>query len=158
MEAEYIVACKAAKEVIWLKKFLANLSVIKILHSPITLFCDNSGAVAQSKKPRNHRKWKHIECKYHLISEIVFQGETIVAKIPSVENLAGPFTMTLPHRIFNLTWKEWESNICLTRIESKWEFVEDYALNPNDFISMMTFNVCNEYIYVCVWCPYGLSP
>ena len=34
---------------------------------PITLFCDNSGAVAQSKDPRNHKKRKHIERKYHII-------------------------------------------------------------------------------------------
>ncbi|KAL0554164.1 hypothetical protein IC582_008080 [Cucumis melo] len=44
-EAEYIAACEQ-KEVIWLKKFLTNLEVVPNMHLPITLYCDNSGAVA----------------------------------------------------------------------------------------------------------------
>ena len=51
MEAEYVVACEAAKEVVWLKKFLFDLGVMRMEKVPITLFCDNSGAVAQSKDP-----------------------------------------------------------------------------------------------------------
>ena len=50
MEAEYVAACEAAKEAIWLKKFLSDLGVVRIKQIPITLFCDNSGAVAQSKE------------------------------------------------------------------------------------------------------------
>ena len=60
MEAEYVAACEAAKEVVWLKKFLSDLGVVRIEQVPITLFYDNSGAVAQSKDPRNHKKGKHI--------------------------------------------------------------------------------------------------
>ena len=71
MEAEYVVACEAVKEVVWLKKFLSNLGVMGMEQVPITLFCDNSGAVAQSKDPRNHKKRKHIERKYHIIRDIV---------------------------------------------------------------------------------------
>ena len=46
MEAEYVVACEATKEAIWLKKFLSDLVVMRMEQVPITLFCDNSGAVA----------------------------------------------------------------------------------------------------------------
>ena len=63
IEAEYVAACEAAKEAVWLKKFLSDLGVVGIKQVPITLFCDNSGAVAQSKDPRNHKKRKHIERK-----------------------------------------------------------------------------------------------
>ena len=63
MEAEYVTACEAAKEAIWLKKFLFDLGVMRMEQVPITLFCENSGAVAQSKDPRNHKKGKHIERK-----------------------------------------------------------------------------------------------
>ena len=45
-EAEYVVDCEAAKEAVWLKKFLSDLGVVRIEQVPITLFCDNSGAVA----------------------------------------------------------------------------------------------------------------
>ena len=67
MEAEYIAACEAAKEAIWFKKFLSDLGFVRMEQVPITLFCDNSGAVAQSKDPRNHKKGKHIERKYNII-------------------------------------------------------------------------------------------
>ena len=71
MEAEYIAACEAAKEAVWLKKFLTDLEVVPGMDKPITLFCDNSGAVANSKEPRSHKRGKHIEREYHLVREIV---------------------------------------------------------------------------------------
>ena len=67
---------------------------------PITLFCDSSGMVAQSKDPRNHKKGKHIERKYHIIRHIVARGDVMVAKIESANNLADPFTKALPQRTF----------------------------------------------------------
>ena len=66
----------------------------------ITLFCDNTGSVAQSKDPRNHKKGKHIERKYHIIRDFVARGDVVVAKIDSASNLANPFTKTLPQRTF----------------------------------------------------------
>jgi hypothetical protein len=71
MEVEYVATCEAAKEAVWLSKFLADLGVMRIEQSPITLFCDNNVAVAESKEPRNHMRGKHIERKYHFIREIV---------------------------------------------------------------------------------------
>uniref|UniRef100_A0A2N9EGU7 Reverse transcriptase Ty1/copia-type domain-containing protein n=1 Tax=Fagus sylvatica TaxID=28930 RepID=A0A2N9EGU7_FAGSY len=100
MKVENVAACEAAKKVVWLRKFLSDLGVTRIEQIPIILFCDNSGAVAQSKEPRNHKKGKHIERKYHLIREIVAHGDVIVAKIASAENLVDPFTKTLPQRTF----------------------------------------------------------
>ncbi|KAA0062885.1 gag/pol protein [Cucumis melo var. makuwa] len=79
MEAEYVAACEATKEVIWLRKFLKDLEVVPNMHLPINLYCDNNGAVANSREPRNHKRGKHIECKYHLIREIVHHGDVVVA-------------------------------------------------------------------------------
>ena len=98
-EAEYVTASEAGKETIWLKKFLMDLQVIPSADRPITLYCDNSGAVAQSKEPRHHKKQKHIEKKYHLI-HIIEREDTMVPKIASKENLAYPFTKTLPVQVF----------------------------------------------------------
>ena len=62
MEAKYI----AAKEAVWLKNFLMDLEVVAFEHSAITLYYDNSGAVANSKEPRSHKRGKHIEeVPYH---------------------------------------------------------------------------------------------
>ncbi|MCQ7056692.1 hypothetical protein M9Y08_18120, partial [Clostridioides difficile] len=100
MEAEYVAASEAAKEAVWLKNFLMDLDVIPSLPKSITLFCDNSGAVANSKEPRAHKASKHIERKYHLIRDIVRRGEVVVAKIASEDNLADPFTKSLTAKAF----------------------------------------------------------
>ena len=71
MEAEYVAACEAANEAVWLKKFLFDLGDVRMGQVPITLFCDSNGAVTQSKDLRNHKKGKHIERKYHIIQDIV---------------------------------------------------------------------------------------
>ena len=81
MEAEYVAACESAKESIWLRKFLTDLEVVPNMHLLITLYCDNSGAVANSKEPRTHKRGKHIKRKYHLIREIVQRGDVILTQI-----------------------------------------------------------------------------
>ena len=84
MESEYI----AAKEAVWLKKFITDLEVVPNMDKPIVLCCDNIGAVANSKEPRSHKRGKHIERKYHLM------------KIASQDNLADPFNKTFPSKSF----------------------------------------------------------
>ena len=96
MEVEYVVTCETAKEAVWLKKFHSGLSVVRMEQVPITLFCDNSGVVTQSKDPRNHKKGKHIERKYHIILDIVARGDVVATKIDSTNNLPDPFTKVLP--------------------------------------------------------------
>ena len=66
-----MVASKAAKEAVWLRKFLMELGVITKVVDPMILYCDNNGVVSQAKEPRNRRKDKHIERKYSLVQEIV---------------------------------------------------------------------------------------
>ena len=100
MISEYVATCEVAKEAVWFKKFLSDLGVVRIELVLITLFWDYSGAVAQSKDPRNHKKGKHIERKYHIIQDIVAWGDVLGAKITSVNNLVDPFTKTLPQRTF----------------------------------------------------------
>ena len=84
----------------WLKYFLGDLEVILGMDKPITLYCDNSGAVSNSKEPRSHKGANHIERKYHMIRSIIDRGEVMVTKIPTLENLADPFTKTLTEKQF----------------------------------------------------------
>ncbi|KAA0035986.1 gag/pol protein [Cucumis melo var. makuwa] len=100
MEAKYVAACEATKEAVWLKKFLTDLEVVPNMHMLITLYCDNSGVVANSREPRSHKRGKHIERKYHLIREIVHRGDVTVTKILSEQNMADPFTKALTAKVF----------------------------------------------------------
>ena len=57
--------------------------------------------VANAKKPRSHKRGKHIERKYHLIREIVSRRHAMVSQIASEDNLTNPFTKGLAQKIFD---------------------------------------------------------
>jgi hypothetical protein len=99
-EAEYVAACEAAKEAVWLQKFLIDLDCVPEASKSVVLYCDNSGAVAQSKEPRYHQKAKHIERKFHLIRDFQRQGKVAVTQVASEDNLADPFTKALVTKVF----------------------------------------------------------
>ncbi|KAM6551295.1 hypothetical protein CsatB_001103 [Cannabis sativa] len=92
MEVEYIAAAEAAKELVWLRKFFTRLSVVPGMEKPLVLLCDNTGALANSKEPRSHKRSKHIERKYHIIREYVARGDVLVEKVDTEDNVVDPFT------------------------------------------------------------------
>ncbi|KAA0047485.1 gag/pol protein [Cucumis melo var. makuwa] len=57
-------------------------------------------AIANSREPRSHKHGKHIERKYHLIREIVHQGDVIVTQIDSTHYVVDPFTKFLTTKVF----------------------------------------------------------
>jgi hypothetical protein len=58
MKTEYVVACEIAKEVAWLKNFLADLGVMRIEQSPIRILRQQwSSCTIQAT--RNQRKETH---------------------------------------------------------------------------------------------------
>lgn len=61
MEAEYIAASEAVKEVVWLREFLASLKFIERAFDQVTIYCDNQAAIKVAKDPKFHSKTKHIE-------------------------------------------------------------------------------------------------
>ena len=92
IEAEYIAASEAAKEGVWIRKFLIELGVFPNASSPLDLYCDNSGAIAQAKEPRNHQKSKHVMRRFHLID----RDEIKICKIHTDLNISDPLTKPLP--------------------------------------------------------------
>ena len=95
-EAEYIAASAAAKEGVWMRRFLIELGVFPNASSPLNLHCDNNGAIAQAKEPRNHQKNKHVLRKFHLIREFVGRSEIKMCKIHTDLNVADSLTKALP--------------------------------------------------------------
>ncbi|KAK8670849.1 hypothetical protein V6N13_037463 [Hibiscus sabdariffa] len=66
IEAEYIVASEAAKEAVWIKKFISKLGVVPSILDAVELYCDNNGAIAQAKEPRSHQRSKHNLKRFHV--------------------------------------------------------------------------------------------
>ena len=94
-EAGYIAASNAAKEAVWIRKFISDLGIVPSIVDPIELLCDNNGAIAQAKEPRYHQKSKHIQRHYHLIWEIVEREDVKICKVPTLDNVADPLTKAL---------------------------------------------------------------
>ena len=105
-EAEYIAASDAAKEAVWLRKFISELGVAPTLDGPIPVYCDSTGAIAQAREPKLHQRTKHILRRYHLIREIIERGDIDLRKIDGKENLADPFTKAVRVQEFDdCKWK-----------------------------------------------------
>ncbi|WVZ94860.1 hypothetical protein U9M48_040697 [Paspalum notatum var. saurae] len=99
-EVEYIATSKAAKEAVWIRKFVSELGVVSSASCPLDLYCDNIGAIAQAKEPRSHQKSKHILRRYHLIREIIDRGDVKICKVHTDLNVADPLTKPLPQSKF----------------------------------------------------------
>jgi transposase InsO family protein len=67
-EAEYVAIANAARELVWLRSLLAELSHKQ--KEPTVLHEDNQGAIALVKNPINHARTKHIDIAYHFIRDL----------------------------------------------------------------------------------------
>nr|GEX69933.1 hypothetical protein [Tanacetum cinerariifolium] len=94
-ESEYIAACEASKEAIWMKNFIRDLGVVPTVQDPIEILCDNESAVGLTKEPKDYGTSKHIERKYPFVRSKVEEGHVIVKHIRSEDNPSDPFTKAL---------------------------------------------------------------
>jgi hypothetical protein len=79
-----------------IRYFVSELDVVPSASNRMDLYCDNRGAIAQAKEPRAHKRAKHVLRRYHLIHEIISQGDVKVCKVHMDHNIADPLTKPLP--------------------------------------------------------------
>jgi hypothetical protein len=68
MEAEYVAAAEAVREIQWLRKLYQELACVPQL-PPTRLFIDNQSAIRLARNPIIHGQAKHIEVKHHIVRE-----------------------------------------------------------------------------------------
>ena len=66
-----------------MRNFSEDLGVVSSIQEPMKRFCDNEGAVALTKEPRDHGKSIHIDRKYHYIRRRLEEGHLIVIRVSS---------------------------------------------------------------------------
>ena len=93
-EAEYVAQTHAAKEAIWLRSFISELTGGNA--KPLTISCDNQGAIALAKDNKFHAQTKHIDLRYHFICEAVEDRKIVVKYVPTDDNVSDVFTKALP--------------------------------------------------------------
>jgi hypothetical protein len=64
IEAEYVVATEASKEMIWLQRFMEELGK---KHMNSRLYCDSESVIHLAKNSNFYSNTKHIQLRYHFI-------------------------------------------------------------------------------------------
>jgi hypothetical protein len=93
-EAEFMAATAAAKQALWLRNLLGELTGTQ--SKKVTLMVDNNSAIALMKNPVFHGRSKHIDIKYHFIRECVERGQIVEKRVGTLEQKADSLTMPLP--------------------------------------------------------------
>ncbi|GJX66067.1 hypothetical protein Tco_0300410 [Tanacetum coccineum] len=86
-DAEYIVAFDASKEAVWIRKFIYRLNVVPIIEEPITMFCDNTGAITVANDHGVTKGARHFRAKVHYLQETIDLGDVRIEQIDTDENL-----------------------------------------------------------------------
>nr|GFC96106.1 retrovirus-related Pol polyprotein from transposon TNT 1-94 [Tanacetum cinerariifolium] len=94
-EAEYIVAAEAAKEAVWIRKFVDELGVVPSNNYPIEMNCYNTAAISMVKEHGIMKGARHFQRKFHYVRECAETGKIEMVKVHTDDNLADPFTKTL---------------------------------------------------------------
>ena len=97
-EAEIMALSEAAKEGVFLRRFLDELGVGS--GSPTALATDNKAARDLAYNPEHHEKTKHIERRHFYVRELVEGEELIVPFVATTANMADFFTKPLAGEAF----------------------------------------------------------
>nr|GEV26459.1 putative retrotransposon protein [Tanacetum cinerariifolium] len=95
IEAEYIAAFDASKEAVWVRKFISGLGVVPTIEEPISMYCDNTEAIAIANESRFTKGARHFRAKVHYLREVIEYGDIKLKKVHTYDNLVDPFTKAL---------------------------------------------------------------
>ena len=92
IEAEFIAATEARKELLWLKNFVRELGFHQ---GKYVLFCDNQSAIHLSKHTCFHSRSKHIDVRYHWIRDVLNSKQMQLEKVHTDDNRADMLTKVM---------------------------------------------------------------
>lgn len=93
-ESEYMALGEAAKEAIYLTRFLSEFGIRN--PKSVELFNDNLGAQKLAENPLFHGRTKHIDVRHHFVRELVESGSIELKHISTDEMPADVLTKALP--------------------------------------------------------------
>src|SRR6202522_3182920 len=95
MEAEYVGATHAAKEITWFRHLIGE--IYRPLAYPIVLYLDNQSAIMlATSEGQFHARTKHIDIYYHFIKYCIQNHSIDLIYCPTEEMIADIFTKPLP--------------------------------------------------------------
>ena len=66
----------------------------------MTIYYDNTAAIAVAEDPKYHGKTKHIKMRYHYIREAITEQDVILKHISTNSMVADPFTKPIARDAF----------------------------------------------------------
>jgi hypothetical protein len=97
-EAELYAEAAAVQEVLWLRGLLKELGLRCQMGSLV--YGDNQSTIAISKNGVRSDRTKHVDVKYHFITETISSGEVKLQWVPTTEQQADIFTKALAAPVF----------------------------------------------------------
>ena len=94
-EAEVVALNEAAKEGVYLRRFLADLGFGSDPSTAVATDNTPAGAKALSYNPEHHEKVKHVERRHFYAHELVEDGLLTVPYVATTSNMADFFTKPL---------------------------------------------------------------
>nr|GEY44745.1 retrovirus-related Pol polyprotein from transposon TNT 1-94 [Tanacetum cinerariifolium] len=94
-KAEYIAAFDDSKEAVWVRKFISGLGLVPSIEEPISMYYDNTRAIAIANESRITKGARHFRAKVHYLREVIEYGDIKLEKVHTDDNLADPFTKAL---------------------------------------------------------------
>ncbi|KAK1649170.1 hypothetical protein QYE76_066975, partial [Lolium multiflorum] len=98
-ESEYIAASEASSEAVWMKRFIIELGVVPSALDPLVIYCDNTGAIANAREPRSHKKLRHIKLHFHSIREYIEDGGSKKRGKGHVDEIEEEVELTRPSKL-----------------------------------------------------------
>ena len=92
-EAEYIEACSASCEAIWLRKLMSGLFDLEL--DTTVILCDNQSCIKMTKNPVFHDKSNHIEIRYFYMWDMVQKRAINLQYVSSDEQVVDVLTKPL---------------------------------------------------------------
>ncbi|GKC33346.1 retrotransposon protein, putative, ty1-copia subclass [Tanacetum coccineum] len=85
-DAEYIAAFDALKEAVWIRKFIFGLGIVPTIVEPISMYCDNTEAIAITKEHGITKGARHFRAKVHYLRETIEMGDVKIEKVDTEDN------------------------------------------------------------------------
>ena len=98
IDAEYIAAAEACKEMLWLKNFLLELGQKQ---EDYAVLCDSQSAIHLAKNPAYHSRFKHIDVRFHWIRDVLEEKKLQLSKVHTDDNWSDMMTKTITTKKFD---------------------------------------------------------
>nr|GFA06689.1 hypothetical protein [Tanacetum cinerariifolium] len=71
----YVFVLNGGDEAVWVRKFISGLGVVPTTEEPISMYCDNIGAIVVANESGIAKGARHFRAKVHYLHEVIEYGD-----------------------------------------------------------------------------------